>query len=536
MKKYILTLDQGTTSSRAIIYDQESNIISVAQMEFTQIYPEQGWVEHDANEIWETQLAVAKEAMEKAELTYENIEAIGITNQRETTVVWDRNTGEPICNAIVWQCRRTADYCDSLIHAGLSDTIKSKTGLIIDPYFSGTKLRWILDNVEGARERADKGELLFGTIDTWLVWKLTCGRVHVTDYSNASRTMMFNIHDLRWDDEILEILGIPHTVLPEVRPSSEIYGETDSDIFGGPIKISGIAGDQQAALFGQTCFKDGEAKSTYGTGLFMLQNTGDIPVESKNGLLTTIAWGIPERYSQENGATEKTEPPKKERNLWNLFGLLGGDDGDEKIENIKVTYALEGSVFVCGAVIQWLRDELGLLDNAADSEEMARSVEDTNGVYIVPAFVGMGAPYWDAHAKGTMFGLTRGANKNHIVRAGLESMAYQCHDLLESMSSDLGKYPESLMVDGGASANNFLMQFQSDILDMEVVRPASVETTSLGAAYLAGLATGYWKDLSDVDDNWKEGARFSPKMEKVERSGLIDGWKDAVSRTLGWDR
>ncbi len=535
MDKYILTLDQGTTSSRAIIYDQESNIISVAQKEFAQIYPEQGWVEHDANEIWESQLEVAVEAIKSAGLTWENIEAIGITNQRETTVVWDKMSGEPVYNAIVWQCRRTSDYCDLLIDSGLSDSIKSKTGLIIDPYFSGTKLRWILENIEGARERAENGELIFGTIDTWLVWKLTAGKVHVTDYSNASRTMMFNIHELCWDDEILETLNVPKAMLPEVKPSSYIYGETDAELFGGPIKIAGIAGDQQAALFGQTCFKEGEVKSTYGTGLFMLQNTGASPIESKNGLLTTIAWGIPERYSAADGAINKPEQPKKERKLSNLFGLLGGDDEEPK-DPIKVTYALEGSVFVCGAVIQWLRDELGLLEKASDSEAMANSVEDSNGVYVVPAFVGLGAPHWDSHARGTMFGLTRGANKNHIVRAGLESMAYQCNDLLEAMSSDLGKYPETLMVDGGASANNFLMQFQADILDTEVIRPESVETTSLGAAYLAGLAVGYWRDLSDVDDNWKEGARFKPDMNRGKRDGLLAGWRNAVSRTLGWDR
>ena len=533
MSKFILTLDQGTTSSRAIIYDRESNVISIAQKEFTQHYPNAGWVEHDANEIWDTQLQVAKEAMEKASLTYENIQAIGITNQRETTILWDKNTGEPVYNAIVWQCRRTSDYCDSLRDGGLSQSIKEKTGLIIDPYFSGTKLKWLLDNVEGARERAEKGELLFGTVDTWLLWKLTGGRVHVTDYSNASRTMMFNIHDLSWDEELLEILNVPKSVLPKVRLSCEVYGETEAELFGGPIRIAGIAGDQQAALFGQTCFKEGEVKSTYGTGLFMLQNTGEKPVESRNGLITTIAWGLPETFG---GSDEGSNPPRIERKLSNLFGLLKPKNTEEQKKNIKVTYALEGSVFVCGAVIQWLRDEMGLLEKASDSEAMATSIEDTNGVYIVPAFVGFGAPYWDSHARGTIFGLTRGANKNHIVRAGLESMAYQCYDLLEAMSSDLGKYPESLMVDGGASANDFLMQFQSDILDIQVVRPSSVETTSLGAAYLAGLATGYWKDLADVDDNWKEGSRFTPKMDKGSRSWRIGGWKDAVSRTLGWDR
>ncbi len=542
MEKYILTLDQGTTSSRAIVFDQESNIISLAQKEFTQVYPEAGFVEHDPNEIWESQLAVAREALSSKGLTPENIHGIGITNQRETTVVWDRNTGEPIYNAIVWQCRRTSDYCDSLIESGLSDLIRSKTGLVIDPYFSGTKLRWILENVEGAREKAEKGELLFGTIDTWLIWKLTSGLIHVTDYSNASRTMMFNIHELKWDEEILEILNIPRSMLPEVKPSSYVYGETDPSLFGAPIKIAGVAGDQQAALFGQTCFKSGEVKSTYGTGLFMLQNTGDAPVESKNGLITTIAWGIPEKYSETDskdwkpdGMNDSGTEDKPERKLSNLFGLIKPRKTSRE-EKIKVTYAIEGSVFICGAVIQWLRDELGLLEKSSDSEEMARSVDDTNGVYIVPAFVGLGAPHWDPHTKGTMFGLTRGANKNHIVRAALESMAYQCHDLLEAMSSDFGKYPEALMVDGGASANDFLMQFQSDILGVEVVRPASVETTSLGAAYLAGLATGYWRDLADIDDNWKEGARFVPHMDKENKAKRLAGWRDAVSRTLGWDK
>ena len=496
MSKYVMALDQGTTSSRCIIFDQESNQVSAAQQEFKQYYPNQGWVEHDANEIWTTQMTVAFDAMLKAGITYEDIAAIGITNQRETTVVWDKTTGEPIYNAIVWQCRRTSEYCEGLIEAGYSDLIKKKTGLIIDPYFSGTKLRWILENVSGARAKAEAGDLLFGTIDTWLLWKLTSGRVHVTDYSNASRTMMFNINTLEWDDEILEILDVPKAMLPEVRNSSEVYGETEGNLLGGPIKVAGIAGDQQAALFGQTCFAPGEVKSTYGTGLFMLQNTGDKTIESRNGLLTTIAWGI---------------------------------DG-------KVTYALEGSVFVCGAVIQWLRDELGLLEKASQSEEMALSVSDTNGVYIVPAFVGLGAPYWDAKTRGTIFGLTRGANKNHIVRAALESMAYQCRDLLDAMSEDLGVYPKKLMVDGGASANDFLMKFQADILDVEVVRPVIVETTALGAAYLAGLAVGYWKDLADVDDNWKEDKTFSPSMNKSLREEKLAGWKDAVSRTLGWDR
>ena len=492
MDKYIMALDQGTTSSRCIIYDKQGDIVSVAQQEFEQIYPEQGWVEHDANEIWSSQMAVAFEAILKANLTYKNIEAIGITNQRETTVVWDKATGEPIYNAIVWQCRRTADYCDELKSRGLEHTIKEKTGLIIDPYFSGTKLRWILENVPGARDRAEKGELLFGTIETWLIWKMTGGAVHITDYSNASRTMLFNIHTLKWDDEILEELNIPKCMLPTPKPCSEVYGETKEDLFGGPIKIAGAAGDQQAALFGQTCLQEGEAKSTYGTGNFLLLNTGDKPISSKNGLLTTIAWGL---------------------------------DG-------KVTYALEGSVFVCGAVIQWIRDEMKMLETSAESEAVARSVEDTNGVYIVPAFVGLGAPYWDARARGAIYGLTRGAGRAHIVRAALESIAYQCHDLIKAMEADMERPLASLYVDGGASANDFLMQFQSDILNLKVIRPKSVETTSLGAAYFAGLATGYYEDLADVDDNWQKDRDFTPNMDEKTREELLAGWRDAVKRTL----
>jgi len=492
MDKYILTLDQGTTSSRAIIYDQESNIVSVAQQEFTQYYPEAGWVEHDADEIYSTQMTVAFDALMKAGLTYRDIAAIGITNQRETTVIWDRITGQPIYNAIVWQCRRTTDYCDKLREDGYEALVREKTGLIIDPYFSGTKIKWILDNVPGAREKAESGNLLFGTIETWLIWKMTGGTVHVTDYSNASRTMLFNIHTLEWDREILELLDIPDSILPEPVSCSEIYGETKADLFGGPILISGSAGDQQAALFGQTCFREGEAKSTYGTGNFLLLNTGDKAVLSENGLLTTIAWGL---------------------------------DGEVK-------YALEGSVFVCGAVIQWLRDELGLIGSAPESEEIAKSVQDTNGVYIVPAFVGLGAPYWDSRARGIITGLTRGANRSHIVRAALESIAYQCHDLIRAMEMDLGKKLSYLYVDGGAAANDFLMQFQSDVLGLEVVRSASVETTSLGAAYLAGLAVGYWKDLDDVDDNWKKDRSFVPEMESSQRDGLLAGWKDAVKRAI----
>ena len=494
MEKYILSLDQGTTSSRCIIYDKKGSMISVAQKEFTQIYPQAGWVEHDANEIWQTQMTVAHEAMLKAGLTYQNIEAIGITNQRETTVVWDKHTGEPVHNAIVWQCRRTAEYCDALIADGLTDKIKEKTGLLIDAYFSGTKLRWILENVEGARAKAEAGDLLFGTIETWLIWKMTGGKVHVTDYSNASRTMMFNINTMEWDDEILEILGVPKAMLPAARPSSEVYGETEDTLFAGPIKIAGAAGDQQAALFGQTCFEAGEAKNTYGTGCFLLLNTGEKPVFSKNGLLTTIAWGL---------------------------------DG-------KVNYALEGSVFVCGAAIQWLRDELNILENAADSEVMATAVEDANGVYVVPAFVGLGAPYWDPYARGSIHGLTRGANKNHLVRATLESLAYQCNDLLKAMGSDMGSELVALKVDGGACANNFLMQFQSDVLGKDVLRPECIETTSLGAAYLAGLAVGYWDSLEDVRENWAIDKTFKPEMTEEKRAELLAGWDKAVSRTLGW--
>ncbi len=494
MKKYILALDQGTTSSRCIIYDKKGTMISVAQKEFRQFYPKQGWVEHDADEIWSTQMTVAHEAMLKAGVTYRNIEAIGITNQRETTVVWDKHTGEPVYNAIVWQCRRTAEYCDKLMEEGYAGKIKEKTGLLIDAYFSATKLRWILENVEGARQKAEAGDLLFGTIETWLIWKMTGGRVHVTDYSNASRTMMFNINTLKWDDEILKLLDIPKCMLPEPRSCSEVYGETESTLFAGPIKIAGAAGDQQAALFGQTCFHAGEAKSTYGTGCFLLMNTGEKPVVSKNGLLTTIAWGI---------------------------------DG-------KVNYALEGSVFVCGAAIQWLRDELNLLEKAKDSEAMALAVEDSGGVFVVPAFVGLGAPYWDPYARGSIFGLTRGAGKNHLVRATLESLAYQASDLLKAMASDLGSELSALRVDGGACANNFLMQFQADILQKNVLRPECIETTSLGAAYLAGLATGYWEGQKDVLENWRVDRTFEPSMDEGRRDELLAGWHKAVERSLDW--
>lgn len=496
MKKYIMALDQGTTSSRCIIYDKKGEMVSVAQKEFTQIYPGDGWVEHNAMEIWSTQMGVAQEALLKINCTYENIEAIGITNQRETTVVWDKETGEPVYNAIVWQCRRTAEYCDELKAAGYGDLVRSKTGLLIDAYFSGTKLRWILENVPGARQKAEEGKLLFGTIETWLIWKLTGGKVHVTDYSNASRTMMFNINTLEWDDELLALLDVPKSMLPQPMPSSCIYGETLPTIFGGPIKIAGAAGDQQSALFGQTCFKAGEAKNTYGTGAFLLINTGEKPVFSNNGLVTTIAWGL---------------------------------DG-------KVNYALEGSVFVCGAVMQWLRDEINLIDNAAQSEEMARKVEDTCGLYVVPAFVGLGAPYWDSYARGAVLGITRGANKYHLIRAAVESMAYQTGDLIRAMVEDLGEPLVALKVDGGAAANNFLMEFQADLLDCKVMRPKCIETTSLGAAYLAGLAVGYWKSKEDVLENWQIDQIFEPQMDDEKRSQLLAGWKKAIGSVTGWAR
>lgn len=493
-KKYIMALDQGTTSARCILYDRQGRQISVAQKEFRQIYPHEGWVEHDPMDIWSTQIGVAQEALLKTDATYEDIDSIGITNQRETTIVWDRVTGEPVYNAIVWQCRRTSEFCDELKSRGLEDFFRKKTGLLIDPYFSATKLKWILENVDGAYERARNGELLFGTIETWLIWRLTGGKVHVTDYSNASRTMMFNIHTLKWDEEILAELDIPACMLPEPCPSSMVFGESSSLIFGGPVKIAGAAGDQQSALFGQACFKEGEAKNTYGTGGFMLVNTGETPVESRNGLLTTIAWGL---------------------------------DG-------KVCYALEGSVFVSGATIQWLRDEVRILDNAAESEKMARSVDDTAGAYIVPAFTGLGAPYWDPYARGALMGLTRGVNKNHIVRAALESMAYQTYDLMNSMTEDMGYEIKTFKVDGGACANDFLLEFQSDIINMPLYRPECIETTSLGAAYLAGLATGYWKNTDDIISNWQINNIFRPDMDEERRQTLIDGWHRAVKCTLGW--
>lgn len=490
--KYVMALDQGTTSSRCIIYNRKGEQISIAQKEFKQIFPQAGWVEHDPMEIWGTQIGVAREALAKAGLKASDIDSIGITNQRETTIVWDKETGEPVYNAIVWQCRRTSDYCKQLKKQALNVIFKSKTGLLIDPYFSGTKIRWILENVDGARERAERGELLFGTVETWLIWNLTGGRVHVTDYSNASRTMLFNIYELCWDEFILDKLNIPECMLPEVKPSSCIYGETEEELFGGKIRIAGAAGDQQAALFGQTCFKTGEAKNTFGTGGFVLINTGENPVKSSHGLLTTIAWGI----------------------------------GD------RVEYALEGSVFVSGALIQWLRDKMEIIKSAKETEEIAFGVEDTAGAYIIPAFTGLGAPYWDPYARGAIVGLTRGVTKDHIVRAALESMAYQTYDLLEAMADDLGQDLDALKVDGGASANNFLLQFQADILGCEVYRPVCIETTSLGAAYLAGLATGYWKSQEDVLDNWQIDRVFSSEMDDERRKTLLDGWHEAVGRTL----
>ena len=494
MSKYIMALDAGTTSNRCILFDEKGEICSIAQKEFTQYFPKPGWVEHDANEIWSSQLGVAVEAMAKLGIGADDIAAIGITNQRETTIVWDKSTGEPVYNAIVWQCRRTSEYCDTLKDKGLTDKFREKTGLIIDAYFSGTKLKWILDNVDGVRERAEKGELLFGTVETWLIWKLTKGKAHVTDYSNASRTLLFNIKDLTWDKEILEELNIPESMLPEPKPSSCVYGYSDASFFGKEIPISGAAGDQQAALFGQTCFNPGEAKNTYGTGCFMLMNTGETPVYSKNGLVTTIAWGL---------------------------------DG-------KVNYALEGSIFVAGASIQWLRDELRIIESAADSEYMAKKVKDTNGCYVVPAFTGLGAPYWDQYARGTIVGLSRGVNKYHIIRATLESIGYQVNDVLHAMKADSGIDLAALKVDGGASANDFLMQFQSDIINAPVKRPSCVETTAMGAAYLAGLAVGYWNSKEDVIKNWAVDKIFSPIMGEDERERKIKGWNKAVKYSFGW--
>lgn len=488
MDKYIMALDLGTTSCRCIIFDKNGRICSAAQKEFTQYFPQPGWVEHDAEEIWATQTGLMYEAMSKIDITINEIAGIGITNQRETTVLWDKETGRPVHKAIVWQCRRTAGYCDELKKLGMAEFFRSKTGLVLDAYFSATKLRWLLDNAAGARERAEKGELLFGTVDSWIIWKLTGGKVHVTDYSNASRTMLFNIHTLKWDEEILRVLKIPQQILPEVKPSSHVYGYTDSKLFGREVPIAGAGGDQQCALFGQTCFERGEVKNTYGTGGFMLMNTGTAPVNSHNGLVTTIAWGV-----------------------------------DDKVE-----YALEGSIFVAGAAVQWLRDELGLIRDAAESEVLAKSVPDANGCYVVPAFVGLGAPYWDQYARGAIVGLTRGVNRNHIVRATLESIAYQVNDVLMAMQEDSGMPITSLRVDGGACDNDFLMQFQADILNTSVVRPYCIETTAMGAACLAGLAVGYWRSKEEILANHVIAAKFKPQMGQAKRESLLQGWHNAV--------
>ena len=494
MGKYIMALDAGTTSNRCILFDEAGNICSMAQKEFRQFFPNPGWVEHDANEIWSTQLGVAVEAMNMIKAEAKDIAAIGITNQRETAIVWNKETGEPVYNAIVWQCRRTSDMADALKAKGLEEAYRQKTGLIIDAYFSATKIKWILDNVEGARQLADEGKLLFGTVETWLIWKMTKGKVHVTDYSNASRTMLFNINTLEWDKEILEELNIPESMLPTALPSSHIYGYADPSFFGGEIPISGAAGDQQAALFGQTCFHEGEAKNTYGTGCFLLMNTGEKPVFSKNGLVTTIAWGL---------------------------------EG-------KVTYALEGSIFVAGASIQWLRDGMRLIDSAADSEYMATKVKGTHGCYVVPAFTGLGAPHWDQYARGTIVGITRGTNKNHIIRATLESIALQVCDVIDAMKADAGIEVRALKVDGGASANNFLMQFQADMIDAPVNRPACVESTAIGAAYLAGLAVGYWGSKEEVMKNQQLDRVFTPEMDSAERETKRKGWNKAVKYAYGW--
>ena len=496
MAKYVMALDAGTTSNRCILFNERGEMCSVAQREFTQYFPQPGWVEHNADEIWASMLGVAVEAMSKIGATAEDIAAIGITNQRETTIVWDKNTGEPVYPAIVWQCRRTSEYCDSLKEQGFTDKFRAKTGLVIDAYFSGTKVKWILDHVPGTRERAERGDLLFGTVETWLIWKLTKGRVHVTDYSNASRTMLFNINTLKWDEEILTELAIPKCMLPEAKPSSCIYGNTDTSFFGAPIPIAGAAGDQQAALFGQTCFAAGEAKNTYGTGCFLLMNTGEKPVFSKNGLVTTIAWG------------------------------LGG----------TVNYALEGSIFVAGAAVQWLRDEMNLINSSEESERMAQMVEDTNGCYVVPAFTGLGAPHWDQYARGTIVGITRGVNKYHIIRATLESLAYQVNDVLSAMKADSGIELSALKVDGGASANNFLMQTQADIIGAPVNRPKCVETTAMGAAYLAGLAVGYWTSKEDVMKNWAMDKTFEPVIDENQRVSMVKGWNKAVKYAYGWAR
>ncbi|HWI53603.1 MAG TPA: glycerol kinase GlpK [Symbiobacteriaceae bacterium] len=493
-KRYVLALDQGTTSSRALLFNQEGEVLAVSQQEFKQHYPQPGWVEHDAEEIWFTQLSVARDVLVRANITWQEIAAIGITNQRETTVVWDKETGKPVAPAIVWQCRRTADFCRDLREAGWADSIRAKTGLVVDAYFSGTKVKWVLDHVPGARERAERGEVLFGTIDSWLLWKLSGGKVHATDYSNASRTMLYNIHQLRWDEEILAELGVPAAMLPAVKPSSGVFGETDPALFGGAIPLAGVAGDQQAALFGQACFASGMAKNTYGTGCFLLMNTGRQPVASTQGLLTTIAWGI---------------------------------DG-------HVEYALEGSVFIAGAGVQWLRDELGIIKDAAETEAMAMSIGDTGGVYLVPAFVGLGAPYWDAYARGTLVGLTRGTGRAHIARAALEAIAYQTRDVLDAMVRDSGLQLQTLRVDGGAARNNFLLQFQADVLGRPVQRPVNVETTAMGAAYLAGLATGVWQNRAELQSRWKASQAVAPTMSEETRTRLYAGWQRAVERSRGW--
>lgn len=492
--KYIMALDAGTTSNRAILFDKEGEMCSVVQREFKQYYPQPGWVEHDADEIWRSMHSVAVEAMDKLGVKASDIAAIGITNQRETTIVWDKNTGESVYHAIVWQCRRTAGYCDELKAKGLTEIIRKKTGLVVDAYFSGTKLKWILDNVEGVRERAEKGELLFGTVESWLIWKLSGGKVHVTDYTNASRTMLFNINTLEWDTDILKELTIPECMLPKPVPNSMVYGTTDLQTMGGEIPIAGAAGDQQSALFGQGCFEEGEVKSTYGTGGFMLMNTGEHPVFSKNGLVTTIACCL----------------------------------------NNKVSYALEGSIYVCGAAVQWLRDELQIIKTAAESETLAQEVPDTNGCYVVPAFTGLGAPYWDQYARGIIVGLTRGVNKCHITRATLESMAFQVGDVLTAMEADSKMKIPSLKVDGGAAANDFLMQIQSDLIGKTVIRPQCVETTAMGAAYLAGLAVGYWDGLEDVKKNWKKDREFIPAIDDDERKTRVAGWHKAVERSENW--
>ena len=494
MKKYIMSLDQGTTSSRCILFEKDGTIASVVQREFPQIFPKEGWVEHNPMTIWSTQIAACTEALLKIGAAWDDVHGIGITNQRETTVIWDRKTGIPVYNAIVWQCRRTADFCEELKNNGYEKLIKEKTGLLIDPYFSGTKIKWILDNVEGVRERAERGELCFGTIDTWLIWNLTGGKVHATDYSNASRTMIFNINTLEWDDELLKLLDIPKSLLPEVKPSSSIFGHTDAKILGASLPIGGVAGDQQAALFGQCCFNDGELKNTYGTGGFLLMNTGKTPYMTDNGLITTIAWGI----------------------------------GD------KVSYALEGSVFVCGAAIQWLRDGMKLIESAQDSEYYASKVPDSGGVLVVPAFQGLGAPWWDPYARGVIIGITRATTKYHIIRATLESLAYQAYDVLGAMEADSGIKLSALKVDGGACANDLLMQFQADINQAPVNRPVCVETTAMGAAYLAGLAVGYWASKQDVINNWASDKVFGPSITPAERDKKLAGWRKAVSRAFDW--